>query len=80
MSQALSKIRATSLPRRGLSREESAMYLGVSGGTFDQGRAGGLIPPPRVWGGRKLWDIRDLDLAFDALPREESAPDETWDD
>jgi hypothetical protein len=72
MSQALSKIRATSLPRRGLSREESAMYMGVSAGMFDQGRADGLIPPPRLWGGRKLWDIRDLDIAFDALPSEDA--------
>jgi hypothetical protein len=73
MSQALSKIRASSLPRRGLSREESAMYLGISGGTFDQGRADGLIPPPKMWGGRKLWDIRDLDMVFDALPREDGS-------
>jgi hypothetical protein len=82
MSQALSKIRSTSLPRRGLSREESAIYMGVSGGTFDQGRADGLIPPPKLWGGRKLWDIRDLDVAFDALPLEGAltAPDTTWDD
>jgi hypothetical protein len=72
MSQALSKIRATSLPRRGLSREESAMYLGISGGIFDQMRAEGLVEPPRVRGGRKLWDIRDLDMAFDALPREDA--------
>jgi hypothetical protein len=71
MSQALTKIRATSLPRRGLSREESAMYLGISGGTFDQMRAEGLIEPPKVIGARRLWDIRDLDIAFDALPRED---------
>jgi hypothetical protein len=50
MSQALSKIRATSLPRRGLSREESAMYFGISGGKFDQMRDEGLIPPPRLIG------------------------------
>jgi hypothetical protein len=73
VSQPLSKIRATSLPRRGLSREESAMYLGISGGTFDNMRASGLIEPPRLSGGRKLWDIRDLDMAFDALPREDGA-------
>jgi len=52
MSQALSKIRATSLPRRGLSREEAAMYIGISGSTFDQMRADGLIEPPRLIGGR----------------------------
>ena len=80
MSQALSKIRATSLPRRGLSREESARYLGVSGTLFDQGRKNGLIPPPKLWGGRKLWDIHDLDMAFDELPHEgtSTVPDDTW--
>jgi hypothetical protein len=72
VSQALSKIRAGSLPRRGLSREEAAMYIGISGSTFDQMRADGLIAPPRLIGGRKLWDIRDLDMAFDALPREDA--------
>jgi hypothetical protein len=80
MTRALSAIRATNLPRRGLSREESAMYLGISSGTFNQMRADGLIEPPRVLGGRKLWDIRDLDIAFDALPRESAAADHSWDD
>jgi hypothetical protein len=57
-------------PRRGLSREEAAMYLGVSASTFDDLRATGKIEPPRLIKGRKLWDIRELDIAFDALPRE----------
>jgi hypothetical protein len=72
MSQALSKVRATSLPRRGLSRDEAAIYLGISVGSFDQMREAALIDPPRIFGTRKLWDIRDLDLAFDALPREDA--------
>jgi hypothetical protein len=29
MSRSLSKVRATNLPRRGLSREEAAMYLHI---------------------------------------------------
>ena len=49
------------------------MYLGISGGTFDNMRASGLIEAPRLSGGRKLWDIRDLDIAFDALPREDGS-------
>ena len=81
MSRALSKIRANSLPRRGLSREEAAMYLGVGAGTFDELRASGRVEPPRLIKGRKLWDIRDLDMAFEALPRED-APGigSSWDD
>jgi hypothetical protein len=81
MSRSLSKIRATSLPRRGLSREEAAMYLGISSGTFDEMRATGQVEPPRLIKGRKLWDIRDLDTAFDALPREHDIlPDTSWHD
>jgi hypothetical protein len=53
-----------------LSREEAAMYLGISGSLFDELRAAGLIEPPRLIKNRKLWDIRELDMAFDALPRD----------
>jgi len=81
MSRSLSKIRATSLPRRGLSREEAAMYLGIGAGTFDEMRMNGQIEPPRLIKGRKLWDIRDLDMAFDALPRENDIlPSASWHD
>jgi hypothetical protein len=70
MSRSLAGIRSTSLPRRGLSREEAAVYLGVSASTFDELRSTGRVDPPRLIKGRKLWDIRELDMAFDALPRE----------
>lgn len=81
MNRALSKIRATSLPRRGLSRDEAAMYLGIGAGTFDEMRASGKIESPRLIKGRKLWDIRDLDMAFEALPREDApASHSSWDD
>lgn len=81
VSRALSKIRATALPRRGLSREEAAMYLGIGATAFDDMRARGQIDAPRLIGGRKLWDIRDLDMAFDALPREDVPKiGQPWDD
>lgn len=82
MSRALSKVRATALPRRGLSREEAAMYLGIGAGTFDEMRVAGQIEPPRLIKGRKLWDIRDLDMAFEALPREDApaTSPSSWDD
>lgn len=75
MTKALSKSRT--VPRRGLSRQEAAEYLGVSPTTFDTMRAAGQVEPPRLIGARKLWDIRDLDMAFDALPRED-APSLEW--
>src|SRR5450759_201297 len=70
MNRSLSRIRAQALRRRDLSRGEAAMYLGISGSTFDEMRSTGQIEPPRLIKGRKLWDIRDLDMTFDALPRE----------
>jgi hypothetical protein len=79
VSRSLSKIRAVGLPRRGLSREEAAIYLGISASTFDELRSSRMIDPPRMIKGRKLWDIRELDMAFDALPRENQLPeDSSW--
>ena len=54
--------------RRALGREEAAIYLGISPSKFDEMRLDGRIRPPRVLDGRKLWDVFDLDLAFEALP------------
>ena len=68
-AHALSDIRP--VPRRGLSRTEAAMYIGISPSKFDGLVADGTMPTPVKIGGRKVWDIRDLDLAFDALPRED---------
>jgi hypothetical protein len=57
------------------------MYLGISGSTFDEMRSSGQVEPPRLIKGRKLSDIRDLDMAFDALPRENDIlPSTSWHD
>lgn len=55
-------------PRRGLSRIEAAIYVGVGLTKFDELVAEGRMPGPRLIDGRKVWDIRGLDLAFDDLP------------
>jgi excisionase family DNA binding protein len=60
------------VPRRGLSRDEAATYVGISPGKFDQMLADGRMPLPRRIDGRKVWDIRSLDIYFDKLPEEES--------
>jgi hypothetical protein len=75
MARALSEIRP--IPRRGLSRDEAAMYAGVSAGKFAEMVADGRMPTPIKIDARKVWDIRSLDLAFDALPRE--TPTNSWD-
>lgn len=60
-----------SIPRRGLSREEAAIYLGVSPSKFDELRRIGQVGAPRLIGSRKVWDVRELDYAFDSFPYEE---------
>jgi hypothetical protein len=74
-ARALSEVRP--VPRRGLSRDEAAMYIGVSAGKFDEMVASGRMPGPLRIDGRKVWDIRALDLAFDALPSEDAGPN-SW--
>jgi len=54
------------------------MYIGVSAAKFDEMVADGRMPGPVRIDARKVWDIRSLDLAFDALPRENPTPN-TWD-
>ena len=66
-------------PRRGLSRVEAASYVGVSPTTFDNLVKSKNMPKPVSIGARKIWDVRALDSAFDALsaPNEEN-PWDTW--
>jgi hypothetical protein len=74
---AVSQIRPS--PRRGLSRVEAALYLGISPSKFDDLRKDGRVGPARVIDGRKVWDVIELDLAFEALPLESDDPAEDWD-
>lgn len=66
--------------RRGLSRVEAAGYIGISPTIFDRLVLAGEMPGPKRVGFRKIWDVRALDLAFEALPGEDSAPETNdWD-
>ena len=72
---------ALSLPPRGISRVEAAAYVGVSPSKFDEMVRDHRMPNPKRIDCRKVWDLRDLDLAFDALPYEDAtAGSTTWDD
>lgn len=81
-------IRHDALPpptRRGLHRDESAAYVGVSPTTFDKMMADGVMPRPVQVYGRKVWDVRALDRAFDALlggsaSAQDDADDGGWDE
>jgi len=65
-STTLSAVRP--IPRRGLSRDEAAMYIGISVSKFDELVRDGRMPAPKRIDGRKLWDVLALDLAFSSLP------------
>lgn len=56
------------LPPRGLNREQAAAYIGIGASLFDTLVDEGLMPPPKVMGGRRVWDIHEVDQAFDQLP------------
>lgn len=68
-----------SLPPRGISREAAAEYVGVGTTLFDQYVRDGKMPRPREIGGRKVWDVRALDRAFDRLPGGDDASANPWD-
>jgi predicted DNA-binding transcriptional regulator AlpA len=55
------------LPPRGLNRDAAAQYIGISVGKFDELVADGRMPKPVQIDGRKVWDRKALDLAFDGL-------------
>jgi hypothetical protein len=76
---ALSEVRP--VPRRGLSMQESAMSLGISAVKFGELVRQARMPPPKRIDGRKVWDVRELDVAFDTLPTENNASQgSSWDD
>lgn len=63
---------------RGLGRVEAALYIGVSPSKFDEMVKDGRMPPPKRIDGRRVWDKKRLDLAFEALPDKES--NNPWDE
>lgn len=67
-----------SIPRRGLSRVEAAIYLGISPSKFDELRKAGRIGPAKLIDTRKLFAIEMLDEFFDALPDENHDAAEDW--
>lgn len=71
-------VRQGTQPRRGLSREEAAIYIGVSVRKFDEMVGDGRMPRAKVIDARRVWDTLKLDLAFDALPTDGEEVDNPW--
>lgn len=69
----------TSLPPRGLSRVQSAAYIGVSPTLFDQMVDDGRMPKPTRINARTVWDRLKLDEAFAALSDDERGSGDPWD-
>jgi predicted DNA-binding transcriptional regulator AlpA len=56
---------------RGLSRIEAASYIGISPSLFDVMVQDGRMPSPKRINARVIWDIRQLDVAFESLPSDD---------
>lgn len=56
------------LPPRQIARDAAAAYVGVSATKFDEMVRDGRMPRARCIDARRLWDVRQLDVAIDALP------------
>jgi predicted DNA-binding transcriptional regulator AlpA len=67
-------------PRRGLRRTEVSVYIGVSDSKFDAMVKDGRMPPPKRIDGCVVWDIRQVDSAFDKLPGGDVDDHNPWDE
>jgi hypothetical protein len=56
------------------------MYIGVGESKFDEMVADGRMPKSFPIDGRRVWDVRKLDLAFDALPTDDDCDLGGWED
>jgi hypothetical protein len=76
--EALSPSQSRPVPRRGLSRTEAAIYLGISPSKFDELRKANRIAPPKVLDGRLIFTVERLDEFLDSLPDENQTPNDGW--
>jgi hypothetical protein len=68
-----------SLAPRGICRVGAATYIGISASKFDELVADGRMPQPKRIDGRKVWDVKALDRAFEGLPEEGEHAANPWD-
>ena len=70
----------TAIWPRGLNREKAAQYLGISSTLFDKLVQKKRMPEPMAPSdGRVVWDITELDHAFENLPRRTDKTQNSWD-
>ena len=68
------------VPFLGMNRTEAAAYIRVSPSKFDEMVRDGRMPPPKRIGARRVWDIRQVTLAFDKLPGGADDDRNEWDE
>jgi predicted DNA-binding transcriptional regulator AlpA len=66
-----------SLEPLGLNRVQAAAYVGVSPSLFDEMVSDGRMPQPKAINSRVVWNRKQLEEAFEALPRKDEA--NPWD-
>jgi hypothetical protein len=64
--------------RRGLTRTEAAMYLGISPSKFDELRKANRIAPPKILDGRLIFMVERLDEFLETLPDENQLDNDDW--
>lgn len=67
-------------PQRGLRRPDAARYVGVSPTKFDEMVKDHRMPQAFNVDNCVIWDIRDLDEAFEALKAPAEDVDDGWSD
>lgn len=80
MMRRTEEVLPQSLAPRGLSREQAASYIGVSPSLFDILVKDARMPAPKRINARTVWDRLELDGAFAALPSNDRASANPWDD
>jgi len=54
--------------------------IGVGVTKFDEMVADRRMPAPKQIGGRKVWDVLELSVAFDAIPHADEGEENPWDE
>jgi hypothetical protein len=76
--KALGISQSRPVPRRGLSRTEAAIYLGISPSKFDELRKANRIGPAKMLDGRLIFTVDKLDEFLDALPDQNQTDNDDW--
>ena len=72
VGQAQERSHKQPTPKRGLTRNEAAHYIGVSPTTFDRLIQQKVMPKPIKAFSRAIWDMKALDEAFEVFSSADS--------